>query len=133
MRMSFACGVAAAASLLISASPAHAAPAPAPAPVPGTFSLTVSGDENTWTRGVRLTCPGGAGNGHPDAKGACAAIQAAGGNFDRLKEPPGVCTLEHAPVTATAKGTWNGRPVDWRRSFVNLCELHGATGPVFRF
>ncbi len=94
--------------------------------------LTVSGSENTWIRGVLLHCdpPGGS---HPAAEAACADLAAAGGDFDALPGDPHRCTKEYDPVTATATGTYNGRPVAWHRTFPNACVMDGITGPVFRF
>jgi hypothetical protein len=74
-----------------------------------------------------------AGGGHPSAAKACAALTAAGGKFASLKPTAVMCTLQFAPVTAAATGTWKGKKVTWSRSFGNACELTRATGVVFRF
>ncbi|WP_329113896.1 SSI family serine proteinase inhibitor [Streptomyces sp. NBC_01465] len=112
---------------------AVAAPAQAePTPPRGLF-LTVTGDENTWIRGVLLQCPADDTTHHPDAWAACEALDEAGGDLDRLPGDPHACTKEYAPVTVGATGTWRGRPTAWHKTFANACVLDAVTGPVFRF
>ncbi|WP_327366010.1 SSI family serine proteinase inhibitor [Streptomyces sp. NBC_01217] len=117
---------------LAAAAPAAADPFGDPMEDRGLF-LTVSGSDNTWIRGVRLLCPAAPGAHHPHAAAACAAIDEAGGDMDRLPGDPHLCTMELDPVTATATGTWNGRAVNWQHTFGNACELEAATGVVARF
>ncbi|MFJ6461426.1 SSI family serine proteinase inhibitor [Streptomyces sp. NPDC091387] len=100
----------------------------APAPDRGIL-LTVSGSENTWIRGLVLHCPPGSEDRHPDAAGACAALDEAEGDFDALAGGPHPCTHEHDPVTVTARG----EAVDWKHTFPSACAMDAATGPVFRF
>jgi hypothetical protein len=107
--------------------------APAHAATERGLSLSVSGDANTWTRGVVLHCHPAPGGRHPNAAAACAAIEAAGGRFDRFSGTSRACTMEYNPVTASATGTWRGRPVSWRTTYANACGLDAATGAVFRF
>ncbi|MFF3262064.1 SSI family serine proteinase inhibitor [Streptomyces sp. NPDC002932] len=95
--------------------------------------LTVSGSANTWIRGVVLHCPPGPDDRHPDAPGACAALDAAGGDFDALAGDPHPCTYEDDPVTVIAEGVRQGDAVDWRHTYPNACLTDAATGPVFRF
>ncbi|WP_232247428.1 SSI family serine proteinase inhibitor [Kitasatospora azatica] len=79
-----------------------------------------------------LLCHPAAGT-HPEARAACAALDTADGELDRLAGTPGVlCYQLYAPVTATAVGSWAGRPVRWEKTFGNICELHTKTGPAFR-
>jgi hypothetical protein len=125
MPVSLACG-AATAFLTFATLPAHAAPAST------RIYLTVSGSENTWIKGVLLNCPDDTGS-HPNGKAACAALAAARGDFDALHGEQRTCVGENDSVTATANGTWQGRPVNWNRSFPSSCLLDVATGPVFRF
>ncbi|MFJ6752339.1 MULTISPECIES: SSI family serine proteinase inhibitor [unclassified Streptomyces] len=94
--------------------------------------LTVSGSGNTWIRGVQLVCPDTLGS-HPEGVAACDALIGAAGDLNRLPGDPRACTREYDPVTATAKGTWQGRPVEWTKSYPNSCTLESATGAVFRF
>ncbi|MEV7404120.1 SSI family serine proteinase inhibitor [Streptomyces sp. NPDC091267] len=122
----------AAAALLTLGAPVPAGAAPSPDPGRGLF-LTVSGSGNTWIRGVALHCPPRPDDRHPDAAGACAALDAADGDFDALPGDPHTCTDEHDPVTVTAEGFWRGAAIAWRRTFPSPCAMHAATGPVFRF
>ncbi|MFB7308566.1 SSI family serine proteinase inhibitor [Streptomyces sp. NPDC056192] len=95
--------------------------------------LTVSGSENTWIRGIALQCPATPEGHYPRAAEACAALDEAGGDFDRLPGDPHLCPLIHDPVTVTAKGTYDGDPVDWQRTYPNACVMEAAAGPVFAF
>lgn len=121
-----------AAALLPLGAAVPAAAAPPPASDQGIL-LTVSGSGNTWIRGVVLHCPPGPDDRHPDAAGACAALDAAGGDFDALAGEPRPCTYVYDPVTVAAEGTGQGGAVDWRHTYPNACEMDAATGPVFRF
>jgi hypothetical protein len=85
-----------------------------------------------WATAVLLRCDP-AGGGHPSAAKACAALKKAGGKINKLTPAEVMCTLQFAPVTATATGTWKGKKVSWSRTFGNTCELTRATGVVFRF
>lgn len=79
---------------------------------------------------ARLTCHP-AGGDHPKAAAACLELGRAGGDPDRLDGSPVACTLEFAPVTATAVGQWRGRPISWTRTYSNRCVARAATGSVF--
>ncbi|MFF8784704.1 SSI family serine proteinase inhibitor [Streptomyces sp. NPDC015125] len=94
--------------------------------------LTVSGAGNTWSRGVRLSCPDIHGR-HPHAVAACDALTWARGNLDALPGHPQACTREYDPMTASAVGTWHGIQVNWHKVFPNACTMDSATGPLFRF
>ncbi|SCF56643.1 SSI family serine proteinase inhibitor [Streptomyces sp. Ncost-T10-10d] len=125
--------VAAAALLALTvAVPAAADESNAPVPDRGLL-LTVSGSEDTWIRGVALFCPPAPDAHHPHAAAACAAIDRAEGDLDALPGSPRLCVEGYAPVTATATGTWDGRPVRWQRTFPDACVMDAVTGPVFRF
>ncbi|MGH4034977.1 SSI family serine proteinase inhibitor [Actinomycetota bacterium Odt1-20B] len=119
-------------------STASLAPAPDPAPgaVPtpprGVF-LTVSGDENTWIRGVLLRCAPEPSGHHPRAAAACAALDEVHGDFDALRGEPRMCTKEFDPVTVSATGTHRGRMTGWHKTYPNACVLLAQTGPVFDF
>ncbi|WP_338694020.1 SSI family serine proteinase inhibitor [Streptomyces sp. Q6] len=115
------------------AAPAHAVVEPTPQP--GLF-LTVSGDENTWIRGVLLRCAPEPSGHHPYAAEACAELDAAGGDLDGPLTPEGaarICTKEYAPVTVSAIGSHRGMMVAWHKTYGNACEMDAATGHVFRF
>ncbi|MFC9618595.1 SSI family serine proteinase inhibitor [Streptomyces sp. NPDC056930] len=125
--------VAAAALLALTvAVPAAAAESNAPVPDRGLL-LTVSGSEDTWIRGVALFCPPAPDAHHSHAAAACAAIDRAEGDLDALPSSPRLCIEGYDPVTATATGTWDGRPVSWQRTFPDACVMDAVTGPVFRF
>ncbi|GAA3748731.1 hypothetical protein HDA32_001948 [Spinactinospora alkalitolerans] len=83
-------------------------------------------------RYVGLEC-GPAGGGHPRAEEACAALEEAGGDFDRLATDPGACTLEYAPVTVAATGHWRGSEVDYEEEFANSCTAARRTAGIFDF
>ncbi|MEU8957777.1 SSI family serine proteinase inhibitor [Streptomyces sp. NPDC048518] len=117
----------------VPAQAADVAPADAaPAPKRGLF-LTLSGDENTWIRGVLLRCEPEPSGHHPAAAEACAEIAEAAGDFEALRADRRVCTKEFEPVTATATGTFRGRNVSWHKTYPNACALENETGHVFRF
>ena len=114
-----------------------AAPAvPQPAEPRSSLSLTVSQGEAPdpdTPRRATLQCdpPGGT---HPSPAAACGRLAQAGGDPNRLDADPDTsCAAIYDPVTATAAGAWEGRPVDWQRTYGNDCELQRATTPVFDF
>jgi hypothetical protein len=98
----------------------------------GRLRLTVSGAQNTWIRGVELNCPG-AGGYHPHAAEACDALALADGEPGAVAGSNRLCLGKFDPVTATAEGEWDGRPVAWHRTYPSACALDAATGAVFRF
>ncbi len=109
------------------------APAAAEAAAPASGArlvLTVRAPHTTLH--AVLTCEPVGGN-HPDAAAACTAIADAKGDLKALKADDAMCTMEYAPATATATGRWHGRSVHYRHKFGNACELHTATGVVFKF
>ncbi|NSC20987.1 protease inhibitor SIL-V5 [Streptomyces albus subsp. chlorinus] len=116
----------------VAAQPATGRPVPE-RPAPSTLYLTVSGPQQVWGHGARLTCDPNPRGSHPRAAEACAALDRANGDLDALPGDPGLCTMEHAPVTVSARGTHEGRPVTWEKTYPNSCALHRATGPVFDF
>jgi hypothetical protein len=79
-----------------------------------------------------LTC-GPTGGTHSEALRACVELMLADGDFDQLRgDDEQVCTLEYAPVVATAEGRWRDQVVAWQQMFSNRCLLDAATGPVFQ-
>jgi hypothetical protein len=114
---------------------AVAAPAQASAPrdsLPGNwFRLTLTqGDSRaSSTRGVLLLCDPP--QGHPRAAEACAELAAAGGEIRDIPPKDGICSLVYAPVTAQARGRWDGRPVEYEKTFANACVMRAETGAVF--
>ena len=97
----------------------------------GTLALSVRVGQTT-TR-VLLTCDP-AGGTHPDAATACTEVAGVHGNLAALTPQAGVaCADVYVPAIATAAGRWRGRTVGYRHTFGNTCQLHVATGAVFRF
>lgn len=117
--------------LAVAAAVAVPATAHADGPAANRLILAVSTAEGT--RSVATLRCGPAGGTHPAAAKACAAIARARGDLTRLPARAGFCTMQYAPVTATAAGRWAGQRVWYRRTFGNACELALTTGPVFAF
>lgn len=131
-RLRPAAATAAALVSLAVAAPAHAADETAPERPSGVF-LTVTGQDNTWVRGVLLDCATQRPGHHPHAAEACAAIDEAHADFDALPAQSGICTKQYAPVTVSATGVHRGRTVSWHKTYGNTCEMGYSTGAVFRF
>ena len=115
-----------------------AAPAQAQADTPSrsVLELTVTDGEQpdpSTAHSVVLTCepPGGS---HPDAATACKQLDEVDGHFESLNvHPTQVCTLVYLPVTATAGGTWRGRPVTFQHTYPNRCDMLRRADAVFDF
>ncbi|MEU1194059.1 SSI family serine proteinase inhibitor [Streptomyces sp. NPDC005859] len=122
----------AAAALLLAAgaAPAHAVSHDG---LPGNWlQLTVTrGDvRSSDSRGTLLLCDPP--QGHSRAAEACDVLARADGNVEALAgDGSRICPLIYAPVTVRAQGQWNGRPVDYQRTFGNDCEREALTGAVF--
>ena len=88
----------------------------------GRLTVTVVDDVGATPRSWTLTCdpPGGD---HPDAAGACRAIEAARAPFAPV--PAGMlCTQVYGgPQTATITGTWRGEPVHAAYRRTDGCEI----------
>ncbi|AGZ40267.1 SSI family serine proteinase inhibitor [Actinoplanes friuliensis] len=74
-----------------------------------------------------------AGGAHPKKVKACQTLTRINGNPARLKPAEMMCTMEYAPITAEIKGTWQGRKVDWSRTFGNRCDMIRTTGVLMAF
>ncbi|MFE3937583.1 SSI family serine proteinase inhibitor [Streptomyces goshikiensis] len=114
--------------------PAHAA-CPPEADQESGLTLSVSPTDDTTDRSRQrvtiLECRTPAGT-HPRKAEACDQLETAGGNFNSLKaDPHAICAMIYAPVTATAAGTWRGKPVTWQKTYANECQLTSETGYVF--
>lgn len=130
-------GLAAAATVILTAGPAMAA-----TPDPGYADggrvkpgarLTVSYTGNAGpAKSVKLECgpPGGS---HPKAAEACAVLEAAGGNPFRIEPGHNACFLVYSPVTAEVSGKWHGWQVSWQFSYGNSCEMKRALGVIVDF
>ncbi|GHH91915.1 SSI family serine proteinase inhibitor [Streptomyces capillispiralis] len=115
--------------LLVCAAPARAdAGHPAPDSL---LLLTVSHGQPPSTAGsgslLRCDPP----HGHRHAERACAELAAADGDIAAIPAKDVFCPMVHAPVTAHARGTWRGRPVEYTETFPNTCVMAARTGSVF--
>ncbi|MGI5458961.1 SSI family serine proteinase inhibitor [Streptomyces sp. CA-249302] len=122
-------GLVATALLLAGAAPAQATTRDH---LPGNWLyLTVTkGDaRSSDTRGTLLLCDPP--QGHSHAAEACAQLAAVDGDIDALPPRDGFCPMIYAPVTATARGEWSGRKVDYTRTYSNSCVMAARTGSVF--
>lgn len=106
---------------------------------PSALVLTVGQGENAAESGVQravtLTCMPKAVGTHPDAKGACGALRAAGGDFEKVVavKADTFCTKEWNPQVVTAEGVWEGQRVSFEHTFANPCMLKAGKGLVFEF
>ncbi|HEX3826991.1 MAG TPA: SSI family serine proteinase inhibitor [Sporichthyaceae bacterium] len=106
-------------------------PAPATSSAGTSLLLTVAPQQGTG-HSVTLTCP--AGGTHPNAAGACSALNSAGGDIDKVSPKAGqMCPNFVRPVTASATGTYQKQPLSWSKTFNNACEMQRATNPIFTF
>jgi hypothetical protein len=119
---------------------ALAAPTPAPAGLyaPSALVMTMGhgGQAATATpeRAVTLTCAPTASGSHPAAAEACAELRAADGDFRALSFTEGVmCTKLYNPVVVTVQGVWQGKRVDYERTFANECVKNSYGDAVFAF
>ncbi|MDF3149492.1 MULTISPECIES: SSI family serine proteinase inhibitor [unclassified Streptomyces] len=69
--------------------------------------------------------------GHRKAAEACEQLDRVGGDIGRLQRKDAFCPMIYAPVTAHARGEWNGRSVEYRETFSNGCGMSARTGAVF--
>lgn len=123
MRVLWGC----AAMMLVSS--AAVAPSASATAEPNFLVLTVRMQETI--RVATLRCDP-AGSSHPNAAGACAALDAAGGDFSKLiGQPDTLCPDIFDPVTARAQGEYRGTPVAFYRTYPNRCALARQTAPVF--
>jgi hypothetical protein len=118
-----------AALALLSPVPAAAAEAPRAAL---RLTLTPADGGASGARSVTLRC-GPTGGTHPRAEAACAELSRSNGMIGHAPDPGAACTMIYAPVVATARGHWDGRPVRFRAEYANRCIMAAQTGTVFRF
>lgn len=105
----------------------------ADSPVPNSTAQLTMQEENQQEADVTtLTCEPSGGT-HPQADDACGALIDADGDFTRLPVQSRACTLQYAPVTVHASGTWRGEPVDFQHTYANRCAAASETGGVFSF
>ncbi|MFJ8026974.1 SSI family serine proteinase inhibitor [Streptomyces sp. NPDC096311] len=122
--------LAAVALLTLGATPAQAT---SPQAFPGNWlylTLTTGDAHSSSTRGTLLLCDPP--QGHARAAEACAELATAGGDISRIPpKPDTICSMIYAPVTASARGEWEGRQVTYAHTFSNSCVMGAETGAVF--
>ncbi|MFF8288789.1 subtilase-type protease inhibitor [Streptomyces sp. NPDC016309] len=141
VRRAIVCGLATAGVLGPMTVTGAAAKAAAPEPrlyAPSALVLTVAQGENATTatpmRAVTLTCSPTAGGTHPAPKQACAELRATEGEFDALGEDEGrPCIKIYDPVVVTAQGIWEGRRVNFEKTYANSCVMQAEGSSVFSF
>ncbi|MFI9648175.1 subtilase-type protease inhibitor [Streptomyces sp. NPDC052040] len=117
---------------------ALAAPnAPASLYAPSALVLTTGhGQDATATpqRAVTLNCAPTASGTHPAATDACADLRSVGGDINALSARQGVfCTMLYDPVVVTVQGVWQGKRVDYQRTFANECVKTSYGTALFAF
>ncbi|MET7285595.1 SSI family serine proteinase inhibitor [Streptomyces sp. NPDC005573] len=128
-RAAAAAGALLAAAGLLAASPAQAATRGS-APGDWLYLTVTRGDAQTGTTtSALLMCDPP--TGHPHAAQACAELAAADGDIDRIPHQDVFCPLIYAPVSVHARGSWNGRPVDYEQTYTSKCVMDARTGAVF--
>ncbi|MEU3275040.1 SSI family serine proteinase inhibitor [Saccharomonospora sp. NPDC006951] len=83
-------------------------------------------------RTVQLNCDPASGT-HPKAEEACAALSEADGKFGSLVKTSVACPMIYAPLEATARGHWQGSPVDYSTEYANSCVAGAESEGVFAF
>lgn len=97
--------------------------------------LTVSTDRFAPDQSLRTTvleCNPSGGT-HPHATAACAQLNQAAGDFDRLPTRQEFCPMIYQPITASAHGVFGTRRIDFQQQYPNRCTLDRNTGQVFDF
>lgn len=127
---------AAAGALLAAAGLLAAGPAPAAAggTLPGNWlylTVTKGDGRPSDPRGGLLLCDPPLG--HARAAEACAELDAAGGDIERIPAKNVFCPMIFAPVTVHARGLWDGRSVDFRQTYTSRCVMEARTGSVLAF
>lgn len=75
-----------------------------------------------------------AGGNHPNPAAACAELAKVAGDISKMDVEPGTaCTMQYEPITVTARGRWEGKAVDFTKTYGNPCVLRTGTGPLFSF
>jgi hypothetical protein len=94
------------------------------------FLTVAKGDvRHSDTHGTLLMC--NPPQGHGKAAEACAELEPVGGDIAGLRPQDVHCPMIYTPVTAHARGQWQGRPVEYQETFSNACVLGARTGSVF--
>jgi hypothetical protein len=99
-----------------------------------TLVLSLKFEDALLGNSVTLGCDEDDASGsHPRRTAACAAIQTANGDFDRLRPTGQNCTMIYNPIVARAVGRWHGRQVTFEHTFGNPCAAASQSADVFRF
>ncbi|MFJ3520355.1 subtilase-type protease inhibitor [Streptomyces sp. NPDC090131] len=122
--------VSAAALLCLAGATGVAEASPESLHAPSAMVFTVIQGDNAATgtvlRATVLSCAYTAEGTHPAPRAACDALNATGGDFNRLLAAPSAgraCPRHYAPVTVTADGVWRGGHVAWKHTFSNACTM----------
>ncbi|MDN3021676.1 SSI family serine proteinase inhibitor [Streptomyces sp. S.PB5] len=115
-----------AAAALLAAGTVPAQAAPQDSRTGNWLYLTVTKGD---TRGTLLLCDPP--RGHGKAAEACAELDSVNGDIAALPPKETYCPMIYAPVTARARGQWDGRPVEYAETFSNGCVMTARTGSVF--
>ncbi|MGQ0467640.1 MAG: SSI family serine proteinase inhibitor [Sporichthyaceae bacterium] len=118
---------AAGAALILATLPAS------PATAQGKTALTISVREQDSPRmSASLRCNPTSGT-HPKKDDACVEIASSGGDLEKLpgRQTFAACAKIFLPVSVRADGLAEGKPVAYKKTFPNRCELGVATGSVF--
>jgi Subtilisin inhibitor-like len=95
------------------------------------LALSVQSSQQSSNATLRCDPPEGT---HPSPAATCTALAVAGGDVTKLEGRPGtMCADIYDPVTAQARGVYNGARVNFRRTYPNRCDLDRETAPVFEF
>ncbi|MGW3470524.1 SSI family serine proteinase inhibitor [Saccharopolyspora sp. NPDC000995] len=124
--------LAAAALVGTALAPALASAEPASSAHGSMMNLSIRGEAREDIRTTFLTCEPTGGS-HPYANDACQALKDVNGDFTKLTTKQSACPLNYKPVTLSAKGRWQGKPVTFEKTFPNDCVAGAATGKVFSF
>jgi hypothetical protein len=107
---------------------AHAGTAPI-----GSFQFSIVYHSGKPAKSVTLTCLPTGGS-HPDRMAACMNLMLVNGEVASIPPSASACFHYYDPVTASASGTWNGRPVTYSARFTNeSCARIATGGHVFNF
>ncbi|MEU2226244.1 SSI family serine proteinase inhibitor [Streptomyces sp. NPDC018347] len=128
-RAAAAAGALLAVTGLLTAGPAEAASRDI---VPGDrlhLTVTRGNDSSGIPRDGLLRCDPPSGHAH--AAEACDELAAAGGDIGRVPAEDVFCPMIFAPVTARARGRWDGRWIDFQETYTSACVLRARTRHVF--
>ncbi len=98
----------------------------------GVYDLTITAETGAHTQ-TTLTCKPRGGS-HPQGRQSCVQLVPVDGDIAAIPPADGVCTMEYAPVTVRATGSWDGTDIKFEKVFSNRCVANLQTGGhVFNF